>query len=142
MKEIAEKIYVSEIDIAPTQTRKAFMRKLIMQKGVITYRDEKCLDIQCDNKSAYRSISELHLIVKTRFRLTSLKSLIKIIKEIIDEEKCIALVWCTQINKVVIKYMENSNGYYITNYSESNYYENIGVDGYSLRMYDDISNKL
>jgi len=142
MKEIAEKIYVAEIDIAPTKTRKAFIKRLIMQKGVITYKDEECLNVQCDNKSAYRSVSELHLIVKTRFRLTSLKSLIKIIKEIIDEEKCIALVWCTQINKVVVKYMQNSNGYYITDYSKSNYYDSIGVDGYSLKMYDDISNEL
>ncbi len=142
MKEITEKIYVSEKDIELTQTRKAFVKKLIMKKGVITYSDAEYLNIQCDNKSAYRSVSELHIIVKTRFRLTSLKSLIKIIKEIINEEKCISLVWCTQINKVVIKYMENSNGYYITDYSKSNYYEKIGVDGYSLKMYDNIYNEL
>jgi hypothetical protein len=139
---ITEKIYVKETDIEITKTRKAFIKRLITQKGVVTYSDSNFKTIQCDNKSAYRSISELHIIVKTRFKLTSLKSLIKIIKEIINEEKCIALVWCTQINKVVVKYMENSNGYYITDYSKSNYYESIGVDGYSLKMYDDIYNEL
>lgn len=142
MKEIAEKIYVSELDIPATKTRKSFLKKLITQSGVITYKDLNCSEIQCDNKSAYRSISELHIIVRTRFRLTSLKSLVKIIKEIIEEDKCIALVWCTQINKVVVKYMKNNNGYYITDYSKSNYYKSIGVDGYSLEMYDNIYGEL
>lgn len=99
-----ENIYIKESDIPATKHRKTFIKKLIMQKGVITYSDENCTKIQCDNRSAYRSISELHIIVKTRFKITSLKALIKIIRSIIEEEKCIALVWCTQIEKVVVKY--------------------------------------
>jgi len=135
-------IYVKETDVLPTKTRKAFIKKILMQEGVITYNDPKCTEVQCNKKSAYRSISELHDIVKTRFKVTSLKSIIKIIKEIIKEEKCISLVWCTQINKVVIKYIKNTNGYYITLYSIDNFYENVGVDGYSLKMYKDIYDKL
>jgi hypothetical protein len=137
-----QSIYVKESDIALTRTRKAFIKNLIMGKGVITYSDPDCTQVQCDRKSAYRSISELHCIVKTRFKLTSLNSLIKIIKSIIEEEKCISLVWCTQINKVVVKYMNNVSADYITPYSKSNYYKKKGVDGYSLKDYEAIYNSL
>lgn len=142
MTKETEYIYVKEKDIPITKTRKAFIKRLIMQKGVVTYSDKECKIIQCCNRTAYRSISELHTMTKTRFRLTSLKSLIKIIKEIINEEKCIVLVWCTQIEKVVIKYINNAPGYYISEFSKNGFYEKIGVDGYSLKMYEDIYNEL
>lgn len=135
-------IYIKESDIPLTRTRKAFIKNIIMQKGVITYNDPECTDIQCDNKSAYRSISELHIIVKTRFKLTSLISLIKIIKSIISEEKCISLVWCTQIRKVVVKYMGNAPAHYITPYSMDRYYNDVGIDGYSLKDYQLIYDSL
>lgn len=142
MTKNTEYIYVKEEDIPITKTRKAFIKKLIMQKGVITYKDEQCEIVQCNKRTAYRSISELHIITRTRFKLTSLRSLIKIIKEIINEEKCIVLVWCTQIEKVVIKYIDNAPGYYISEFSKNGFYNNIGVDGYSLKMYEDIYNEL
>lgn len=135
-------IYVKESDIPSTKTRKAFIKHLIMQGGVVTYNDPQYKSIQCDRQDAYRSISELHIIVRTRFKITSLKSLIKIIKSIIEEEKCIALVWCTQINKVVVKYMRNVNADYITTYSKDRYYESVGVDGYSLKDYAAIYDSL
>lgn len=128
-------IYIKESDIPLTRTRKAFIKSLIMQRGVITYEDPGCKIVQCENKNAYRSISELHIIVKTRFKITSLTSLIKIIKAIITEEKCISLVWCTQIKKVVVKYMPNIDAAYITPYSMDRYYKEVGVDGYSLEDY-------
>jgi hypothetical protein len=135
-------IYVKESDIPLTKTRKAFLKHLITQRGVVTYNDPECTSIQCDRKDAYRSISELHTIVKTRFKLTSLKSLIKIIKSIIEEEKCIALIWCTEINKVVVKYMRNIDASYITTYSKDRFYESVGVDGYSLKDYAAIYDSL
>ena len=137
-----ENIYIKESDIPVTKHRKTFIKKLIMQKGVITYSDENCTKIQCYNRSAYRSISELHVIVKTRFKITSLKALIKIIKSIIEEEKCIALVWCTQIEKVVVKYTKNISADYITTFSRDRYYDSKGVDGFSLKDYEDIYNEL
>lgn len=137
-----QSIYVKETDIPITGTRKAFLKRLIMNQGVVTYSDPECTQIQCSNKSAYRSISELHCIVKTRFKITSLKSMIKILNNIINEEKCIALVWCTQINKVVVKYMKNVDSTYITQYSRGNYYHSVGVDGYSLADYEAIYNSL
>lgn len=137
-----ENIYIKESDIPATKHRKTFIKKLIMQKGVITYSDENCTKVQCDNRSAYRSISELHIIVKTRFKITSLKALIKIIKSIIEEEKCIALVWCTQIEKVVVKYTKNMSAEYITTFSRDRYYDSKGIDGFSLRDYENIYNEL
>ena len=137
-----QSIYVKETDIPITGTRKAFLKKLIMGQGVITYKDPECTKVQCDKKSAYRSVSELHIIVKTRFKVTSLRSIIKILNKIIEEEKCISLVWCTQINKVVVKYMKNIDSAYITDYSKRNYYNSVGLDGYSLADYEAIYNSL
>jgi len=125
-----------------TKTRKCFIKKILTSKGVITYSNPECTKVQCARKDAFRSVSELHLIVKSRFKYTSLQSLMKIIKEIIDEEKCVALIWCTVINKVVVKYQPNVPKEYITSYSKSNYYDAKGVDGMSLKDYETIINKL
>jgi len=70
-------IYIKESDIPLTRTRKAFIKSLIMQRGVITYEDPGCKIVQCENKNAYRSISELHQIVRSRFSFTSLEALLK-----------------------------------------------------------------
>lgn len=132
------KIFVKESDIPLTKFRKQFIKKLIIQEGVITYSDKECEIVQCDKKKAYRSITELHIIVSTRFKFTSLKAVVKIIKEIIEEEKCIALVWCTVINKVVVKYQPNVPSEYITDYSRSRYLDSKGEDGYSLKDFENI----
>jgi hypothetical protein len=135
-------IYVKTIYIYITKTRKCFIKKLLTSEGVLTYTDAACTNLQCAKKGAYRSVSELHLIVKSRFKLTSLEALMKIIKEIIDEEKCVALIWCTQIHKVVLKYQPNTPKSYVTVYSKSNFYKTKGVDGYSLEDYENIINSL
>lgn len=141
MKKI-EVIYVKLSDIPATKTRKGFIKKILTSKGVLTYTDEECTNVQCAKKGAFRSVSEIHLMVRSRFKFTSLEALLKILKEIIDEEKCVALIWCTQIHKVVVKYQENTPKAYITQYSKSNFYEEVGVDGWSLKDYEDIINKL
>lgn len=133
-----EQIFVKESDIPVTRLRKQLIKALIMQQGVITYKDKECKVIQCDKKTAYRSITELHIITRSRFKFTSLQAVVKIIKEIIEEEKCIALVWCTQINKVVVKYLKNTPAEYITKFSKTHYYKSKGVDGYSLKDYEDM----
>lgn len=137
-----EFIYVKVDDIPATKTRKGFIKKILTSKGVLTYTNAECTDVQCAKKGAFRSISELHLIVKSRFKFTSLEALLKILKEIIDEDKCVAIIWCTQIHKVVVKYQENTPKEYITQYSKSNFYETKGVDGWSLKDYETIINQL
>jgi len=135
-------IYVKETDVPVYKTRKPFIRSILRAKGVITYSNKDCTIIQCDRKSAYRSISELHLMVKARYKFTSLQAVLKILKEVVDEDKCISIVWCTQINKVVVKYMEGVPGKYITTYSKDRYYRSKGVDGYSLEDYEKIMNTI
>ena len=137
-----EQIFVKESDIPVTRFRKQFIKTLIMKGGVVTYKDKECKKIQCDKKSAYRSVSELHILTRSRFKYTSLQAVVKIIKEIIDEEKCIALVWCTQINKVVVKYLKNTPAEYITKYSEERYFKSKGVDGHSLEDFSNIIKSL
>jgi len=135
-------IYVRLTDIPTTKTRKGLIKKILTSKGVITYSDVECTQVQCAKKDAFRSVSDLHMIVKSRFKYTSLNALMKIIKEVIDEEKCVALIWCTQVNKVVLKYQPNTPKSYVTTYSKSNYYKTKGVDGMSLLDYETIINKL
>lgn len=135
-------IYVKLTDIPVYKTRKRFLKELLTKKGVMTYWDPECTEPQCEKKSAYRSISELHQIIKTRYRLTSLKALLKILKEVIDENKCISIIWCTQIKKVVVRYMTATPGKYITDPSRNNYYTSKGVDGYSLSDYEKIMNSI
>lgn len=142
-------IYVKETDVPKTRTRKAFIKKFLEGKKIPTYSDPEFKVIQCNgvgedtSKSAsYRSISELHLLTQSRFPATSLKALVKIIYDIIDENSCIVLVWCNLINKVVVKYVSNKSKEWISSYSIKNYYTRKGVDGYSLQDYEEIKNKL
>lgn len=140
---MGQSIYIKESDIPLTKHRKAFIRKLILNEGAITYSDPEYTIIQCEKQNAYRSISELHAMVKTRFKLTSLRSLIKLLKELIEEDKRIAIIWCSQINKVVVSYIKNKpTNYGITDYSRERYFTIKGVDGYSLKDYEDIYKSL
>lgn len=70
-----EQIFVKESDIPVTRWRKQFIKALIMQGGVITYKDKECKIIQCDRKAAYRSITELHILTRSRFKFTSLEEI-------------------------------------------------------------------
>lgn len=137
-------IYVKESDVPLTKTRKQFIRYFLRGKSIPTYEDKECTKIQCDGKgedthaTAFRSITDLHMIVKSRFPKTSLEGVVKIIYEFINEDKAVVLVWCNMIKKVVVKYYNNPNGSYITKYSRENYTDTKGVDGYSLRDFDNI----
>lgn len=135
-----ERIFVKETDIPKTKTRKAFLKKFLVEGGYVTY-DENG-KVQCENPKAYRSVKELHEMTCSRFKNTSLKAIVRVIDEIIQEEKNIVLVWCTQINKVVVKRTKNTPSEYITDYSKKRYYNEKGVDGYSLKDYEDIKNSI
>lgn len=139
---MSEMLYVKESDLAVTKTRKAFLKAFIMNGGYDTYSDKECTQLQCAKKSengnnhAYRSVTEIHSILKGRFKLTTLKATIRIIFEITKEEENIAMVWCKIINKCVIKYVKNTPATYISSYSRENHYTTKGVDGYSLKDFD------
>lgn len=141
-------IYVKETDVPKTSTRKQLLRYFLRAKSIPTYEDKECTKIQCDGKgedtqaTAFRSITDLHMIVKSRFPKTSLEGIVKIIYEFISEDKAVVLVYCTAINKVVVKYYNNPNASYITNYSKKNYINTKGIDGYSLNDYEKIIENL
>lgn len=140
-------LYVKESELPSTKTRKAFLKAFIMNGGYNTYFDKECTKIQCNKVSqggnnSYRSVTELHAILQSRFKLTTLKATVRILKEIILEEKNIVMVWCTQIKKCVIKYYKNMSSQYMTDYSKDRYYTTKGVDGYSLKDFDDIYKSL
>lgn len=134
-------IYIKESDIPKTGTRKDLIRKFL--RGVVysSYNDEDCTQLQCKG-SKFRSITELHEIVKSRFPVTSLKAIIKIIYQIIAEDQSVILVYCTQVNKVVVKYQPNKSAEWITSYSRKNYFTQKGEDGYSLEDFEEIKETL
>lgn len=150
MKQVSEKvIYISEKDIPITKTRKQLIRYFLRGNSYPTYDDKECTVLQCNEKGvdtgkshAFRSITDLHLIVKSRFPKTSLEAVVKIIYDFINEDKNVVLVWCNMINKVVVKYYNNPNKSYITKYSRDHHYTTKGIDGYSLKDFDQIRKNL
>lgn len=121
-------------------TRKDLVQYLLTSK-VASYNDKNCKDKQCE-AGRYRSVTDIHKIVLSRFPKTSFKAMLRIIAELIDENMDIAMIWCTQVNKVVVRYITNSERKYITSYSKDRYYESAGVDGYSLKDYATIINDI
>lgn len=135
-----EVLYIKESDIPKTNTRIELLRKFINLKPA-TYSNESFDDLQCE-RGRFRSITELHQIVLSRFPKTSFEAILRIIKDLIREDKAITMVWCTQVNKVVLKYLDEATQAYISDYSLKNYYDKKGVDGYSLADYNEILIKL
>lgn len=141
MKTNEKLIYVKETDVPITTSRKQLLRYFLRGKSIPTYDDPECTKLQCDGKgedskvNAFRSITDLHMIVKSRFPITSLEGVVKLIHQFTEEDKSIVLVWCNMIQKVVVKYYDNPNGKYISDYSVKNYLKTKGVDGYSLSDY-------
>lgn len=140
-------IYVKEEHIPKTKTRKNFIKKFLTGKKIISYDDPECTIIQCTGKGenidgASRSITELWELTKSRFPATSMKAMVKILFELIEEDKSVILVWCNTIQKVVVKYVPNTSAQWISNYSLKNHYTKKGVDGYSLADYNEIKDNL
>lgn len=142
MKQSEKIIYLKESDVPLTHNRKQLIRYFLRGKSIPTYEDKECTKLQCDGKgndtgvNAYRSITDIHMIVKSRFPKTSIEGVVKILDEFIKEDQAVVLVWCKMINKVVVKYYNNPNASYITKYSREGYIDAVGTDGYSLRDYD------
>lgn len=134
-------IYVPESEVPLTSTRKDLVRRFIRGKSYRTYNDSQCTQLQCE-KGKFRSVTEIHLMVMSRFPKTSLEAIVRIINELIEEDACITMVWCTQVNKVVLKYYDRATKEYMSSFSRKNYYTSKGVDGYSLKDFEEIKNNL
>lgn len=136
-----EVIYVSLNDIPPTNTRKQFIRYFLRGNSYNTYLDENYEKLQCEN-NAYRSITDLYKIVKSRFPKTTFETVVKIVKEFMEEDKSVILVYCTTIHKCVVKFKPNKSGEWLSKYSKNNYYEDKGEDGYCLKDYEEMMKNL
>jgi len=134
-------IYVPESEVPSTSTRKDLVRRFIRGKSYRTYSDEQCTQLQCE-KGKFRSVTEIHSIVMSRFPKTSLEAIVRIINELIAEDACITMIWCTQVNKVVLRHLSSATKEYMSSYSRKNYYSTKGVDGYSLKDFEEIKNNL
>jgi len=136
-----ELIYIKESDIPLGKTRQDLIRKFLRGVSYTSYSNPECTIVQCEN-GKYRSLTELHAIVCARFPKTSFEAIIRIVFEMIERENSIVLVYCTTVNKVVVKYEPNKAARWISAYSEKNYSDNIGVDGYSLNSIKKIKDNL
>lgn len=139
-------LYLTRNNMIYISTSKTFstrkeMLKYVIETRVASYTDKACRNKQCSTDKN-RSISELHLIVQSRFVKTSFMAILRIVSELIDEGMPISLIWCTQVKKVVVRNVDSSQRAYITTYSRDRYYEEKGVDGYSLKDYETIINKI
>jgi len=138
--EMTEVLYVKLTDVPKTDTRKDFIRKFIRGKFA-SYSNEDCTKLQCES-GRFRSITELHQIVLSRFPKTSFEAIIRIVRDLINEENPFTMVYCTTVEKVVLKYLGKATSSYISDYSRSNYYTVKGTDGYSLSDYEQLINKI
>lgn len=136
-----ELIYIKESDIPVTRTRQDLIRKFLRGVSYTSYSNPECTIVQCEN-GKYRSLTELHAIVCARFPKTSFEAIIRIVFEMIEKENSIVLVYCTTVNKVVVKYEPNKAARWISVYSEKNYSNTIGIDGYSLNSIKKIKDNL
>ncbi len=127
-------LFVKESDVQPTNTRKDFVRQFLRGKFE-SYSDEQCNRLQCD-KGRYRSITEIHQIVLGRFPKTSFQAILRIVRDLINEDNPVSMIWCTQVNKVVLRYYDKATRSYMTSYSRDRYLTSKGVDGYSLADYE------
>lgn len=122
------------------RTRKALVKEFL-NNPENTYYDQECTKLQCSSEK-FRSLSDIHMIVKSKFKVTSLESTIKIIYNLIDSDSVpVSMVWCTMVNKVVLKYLPNDARKMVTDYSRKNYYKSEGVDGLSLEKIENIYKK-
>jgi len=138
--EMTEVLYVKLTDVPKTDTRKDFIRKFIRGKFA-SYSNSDCTELQCES-GRFRSITELHQIVLSRFPKTSFEAIIRIVRDLINEDNPISMVWCTKVNKVVLMYLDKSTREYMTDYSRKNYLNTKGIDGYSLNDYEQLINKI
>lgn len=134
-------IYVKLDDVPETRTRKDLVRRFLNKTSPRSYSDAACTILQCDY-GKYRSITELHEIVMSRFPKTTFDAMIRIVGELIAEDAGVSMVYCTQVNKVVLKYFDRPTRTYMTDYSRKNFLTKKGVDGYSLNDYEKIKENL
>lgn len=135
-----EKIFIKTSDIINSNTRKDFVRKFLRGRFE-TFEDESCTKLQCE-KGKFRSITELHQIVLSRFPKTSFEAILRIVRDLINEENPVSMIWCTQVKKVVLRYYDRATRNYITSYSRDRYYNSKGIDGFSLSDYEKMLNNL
>ncbi len=118
--------------------RKTLVRLFVHEKPE-TYHDAECNSVQC-RAGAFRSVTELLEIVQTYFPQTSLLDILKIIRQLTEEGENISLIWCTQVNKVVLKYVDPQFRAFMSQYSLDRYKRSKGVDGYSIQDYQNMLN--
>ncbi len=135
-----DQLFVKQSDVPATNTRKDFVRRFLRGKFE-SYSDENYNNLQCE-KGRYRSITEVHQIVVSRFPRTSFEAILRIVRDLINEENPISMIWCTQVNKVVLRYYDRATRTYMTNHSRERYFNSKGVDGYSLADYEKMINEL
>jgi hypothetical protein len=132
MKELeTELIYCKEEDIPLTKTRKEFM-KAFFETVPATY--DKDGNVQC-NARRKRSVTDMHLLVQSRFPKTSIESVIRILGEL-SQEGLLMLTYCGIIHKaVVISFYTTptSSIRFVSNWAK-NKLNIVGDDGYDLAL--------
>ncbi len=133
-------IFVKTSEVPVTKTRKAFIRTFLENKAYTSYSNLSCTIKQC-NPGTNRSVTEIHQMVLARFPKTTFEAILRIIKDLIDEDACIRLTYCTTIKKVVVMYTSKAQREYFSPHATSNM-DVRGVDGYTLQEYKEVINNL
>lgn len=117
-------------DVPKTKTRKDFLREFFRTRPPSYYMNGKLQD----KGKTHRSFSDLLILTQDRFKITSIQAIIRIVAQLNIEGKC-DIVWCTQVNKFVVRGGMNNPGLpFITKYSQDYYKNKEGVDGISFNQ--------
>lgn len=134
-------IFVKISEVPVTKTRKAFVRHFLENKAYTSYSNLSCTQVQC-SPGKNRSVTEIHQLTLSRFPKTSFEAVLRIIKELIDEQNGLRITFCTMINKVVVRYVPKSQTDYVLSSTINNYGKTRGADGYTLNEYLKVLNNL
>ena len=117
-------------DVPSCRTRKEFLRQFLTDVPETYFLNNR----KQAKAHAHRSFSDLLALTRNRFPKTSLPAIIRIVAQLNLEGLC-DIVWCTQINKFVVRGRRNNPGIpFITSHTTSYFKDTVGKDGISFKQ--------
>lgn len=124
--------------IPQTKTRKAFLEKFFELKPATQDADgnEEC------GPGRKRSLTDLHMLTMSRFPNTSFEAIVRIVDEL-SQKGLLMITFCNTIKKVVVLPAQSpakpiNPPAFISSWGLKNFMDSPGVDGYDLRLIDDM----
>jgi len=133
-----DKLYTGSKEESPYE----LLRDILVNR-LHSYTDSKCTRLHCEG-IRYRSITDLYVMLNTNSKFSTpydqlIIYIMDLIKEYANSPNNFTIVYCTRINKPVVKNgVRNSKQSLISSYSMKGYLHKVGQDGVSLSYINSI----